>query len=168
MKSFFYKNWVLFYILFFLLLGLLVYALFWKQQGRVVNNSHQIIKLEKALEDCKASNINKSDKNKPLDKEIVHCNSTVKSGGQGISSTIHDLGDMSGEVIVQYDMFDIPDKITVTIDNKIVASTQNLVSGVGSLSFYYNSSNNSSKYCLIEVSAPGAQTSWKYKINCPN
>ena len=96
MKDFFYKNWVLFYVVFFFLLGILIHALLWEPS---CNNNQQIINdLNKQLNECQNNvPIIDTTSNKPT---VVGCNATVKSGGQGTTTTIHSLGNTGGKVIV--------------------------------------------------------------------
>ena len=91
-NRFWYKNWWLFYLLFFLLLGLFIYALLWHPR---YGNSYRVEQLEQQLRDCREKPTQESSK-------TVDYNATVKSGGQGHTITKHTLGDKAGKVIVEY------------------------------------------------------------------
>ena len=54
-KSFFNKYWLIFYVLFFFLIGLLEYSFF--MDSKKVNIEHRILYLSKKLEDCKRRNV---------------------------------------------------------------------------------------------------------------
>lgn len=164
MKNFFYKYWWLYYLLFFFLLGLLIYALLWSPNLSRYNNT--INDLNNKLEECK-------NKKTVIDSTItrvddtINCDETVKSGGQGTTTTQHELGNSSGKVVIEFDMKNIPDEIKVFYDNKLVASSSGLVSGYNKLEWYYQASNNTPTFCIVEISAPGANTAWDYVLGCP-
>ncbi|OXA72240.1 hypothetical protein B0A58_12915 [Flavobacterium branchiophilum NBRC 15030 = ATCC 35035] len=167
MKDFFYKYWWLYYLLFFFLLGILIYALMW--QPICVSNKDQILDLQKQLEDCRGT-IRKDSVVYIQDttqqkKQIIDCDATVKSGGQGETETIHSLGNKSGKVIIDFDMNSIPDEMIVYFNNQEVASTKGTVKGKGSLEFDFDAAKSSS--CIVIVKAPQNNTEWKYIVNCP-
>lgn len=163
MKDFFYKNWVLFYVVFFFLLGILIHALLWEPS---CNNNQQIINdLNKQLNECQNNvPIIDTTSNKPT---VVDCNATVKSGGQGKTTTIHSLGNTGGKVIVEYNMQTIPDQMTIYCNNEIVAESNGLVSGFGQISFDYTPKYGNANFCKVVVNAPQINTSWQYLVNCP-
>jgi hypothetical protein len=158
MNTFFYKNWWLYYLLIFLLLGVLVYALLWQP----IDQS-QIRMLTKQLEDCRQAAV--VEITPPM--ATVDCDARVNSGGQGLTLTKHILGNRSGTVILQYDMKTVPDELKLIYDDKIVAVTDGLVSGNGELVWQYASHSGQPDYCYVEVSAPLDNTVWEYLLNCP-
>ncbi|CAM3775130.1 hypothetical protein FLGE108171_14645 [Flavobacterium gelidilacus] len=160
MKDFFYKYWYLFYILFFLLLGILIYALFWEPNLDSYNK--KINDLNQRLIECENRVIIDTT---AVDQKIIDCDATVKSGGQGITENIHDLGNKKGKVIVEFDMNRIPDELIVYLDDKVVTSTNGLVSGRGYVEFNFDPTT--SKSCKIVVQAPQENTEWQYLVNCP-
>ena len=179
MKKFFYKNWALYYILFFLLIGLLIYALLW----RPINNcENQINDINKKLEDCKNRSCDSIRTINPdttkvirdttqvdtvkVDKTI-NCNATAKSGGQGITKTRHELGNRSGNVYIECNMLGQPDEINVFYDNKLVASSNGPVSYNNSLQFYYNAISGKPTYCIVKIIGKDSGTHWEYTLNCP-
>lgn len=155
MDRFFYKNWWLFYLLFFLLLGLLVYAILWN-----ANTNAEIASLKQQLNECQ----NSSDAN---NQKVINCDAVVNSGGKGVTRTKHVLGNQSGLVKVQYDMQNIPDQIRVLYDGDHVAGTDGLVHGEGILEWNYEAKAGKPDFCIVEMSAPGDQTVWEYLLNCP-
>lgn len=156
MNNFFYKNWWLFYLLFFLLLGFLVYALLWNSK-----HSAEIASLRQQLAQCQ----NIVDAN---NQDVINCDAVVTSGGQGNTRTKHILGNRSGVIRLQYDMQNIPDQIKVIYDGVEVAASDGLVSGAGILNWNYTAKLGKPDFCIIELSAPGADTIWEYLLNCPN
>ena len=168
MKDFFYKYWILFYVLFFILLGILIYALFW--QPNYDGFTNKINELNKQLIDCRNNktvidSISNEVENPSEKEEIIDCNETVQSGGQGTTENNHDLGTKPGKVIVEFDMNTIPDEMIIYLDDKEIANTNGLVSGGGYLKFNFDP--NKSKFCKIIVKAPQTNTEWKYLVNCP-
>lgn len=105
------------------------------------------------------------------------CNSENKSGGEGITLNIHNLGDQIGTVYINYDMQNVPDKIEVFYQNELVASTYDVqgnkdgyvggaagTSCCGTISFNYVKDRDD--FCKIVVSG-NDQTAWAYSISCP-
>ncbi|SKC08095.1 hypothetical protein SAMN05660841_04094 [Sphingobacterium nematocida] len=160
MNNFFYRNWWLYYLAFFLLLGALVYALLWKPIQNV-----QIKALTKQLEDCRQAT---AIAQKALPPKIVNCDARVNSGGPGYTRTKHMLGSTSGTVILQYHTQVVPDEVKLIYEDKVVATTGGLVSGPGQLSWNYIADTNKPNYCYVEVTAPHDNTIWEYIVNCPN
>lgn len=160
MKDFFYKYWFLFYTLFFLLLGILIYAIFW--QPNFDNYNKKINELNQRLIECENSVIIDTT---TANKKIIDCDAAVKSGGQGMTENTHDLGGKQGKVIVNFDMNRIPDELIVYLDGRAVTSTNGLVSGRGYVEFNFDPST--SKSCKVVVKAPQENTAWQYLVNCP-
>lgn len=167
MNSFFTKNWWLFYFLLFLMIGWLVYAILWQPKCELIyqesnGGNDQVEQLQRELEDCIN---NENNQNKSSSK--VNCNAEVKSGGQGETTTTHELGSQKGNVVILYDMDNVPDQMNVFYNNKLVASTKRLVSNEGSLSFNYNPGKGDPTFCIVELSAPQEGTLWEYLLKCP-
>lgn len=167
MKDFFYKYWWLYYLLFFFLLGILIYALMW--QPNSFSNNNQILDLQKQLDNCrgtirKDSVVYIKDTTQQIN-QIIDCDATVNSGGQGETETIHSLGNKSGKVIIDFDMNSIPDEMIVYFNNQEVAATNGSVKGAGALEFQFDASKGDS--CKVIVKAPQNNTEWKYIVNCP-
>ena len=90
-----------------------------------------------------------------------------KSGGQGIETNYHSLGENPGMVTITYQMVNLPDRLDVYYDEVLVASTNGYVSGGGSLSFYYPAEKGKPTFCKVVLSAPKNGTVWSYHIGCP-
>ena len=97
----------------------------------------------------------------------VPCNEEVKSGGQGVTNTVHPLGPNPGLITIKYNMASIPDKLMVTHNGRVVATTADLVSGEGVLKLYYYPQPGEPQYCTVNVSAPQGGTVWQYSVGCP-
>ena len=155
-KKFWYRNWWLYYLLFFLLLGLLIYALLWTPR------------CEGAYTPPTASQISEpQEPQEPSPVEVVECNATVESGGQGRTVTRHALGSKAGRVVVEYEMYQRPDKLTIIYNGKVVATTGDVVSGYGSMGWDYPAQAGAPQECEVEVYAPEEDTKWDYQLNCP-
>ena len=169
MRSFFYKYWGLYYILFFLLLGLLIYALLWSPDLSRYNST--INELNSRLENCnkqvRDSQGTVIDTTTTKIDNTINCDATVQSGGQGETNTQHELGKISGVVTIEYDMKVLPDEINVYYDNVIVASSSGLVSGSNLMQFKYTAQAGKPTFCIVEISAPYDDTEWNYLLNCP-
>lgn len=114
-----------------------------------------------------------------IQAEVTPCNQQTVSGGDGVTSTKHTLGNKSGEVVIQYNMQNIPDKMEVFYENELVASTFSIPnnidgfvgnsitgsSGVGEIKFYYV--KEKVDYIEIIVTGSDANTAWEYLVKCP-
>ncbi len=132
--------------------------------------TNKINELNKQLIDCRNNktvidSISHGVENPSEKEEIIDCNETVQSGGQGTTENNHDLGTKPGKVIVEFDMNTIPDEMIIYLDDKEIANTNGLVSGGGYLEFNFDPTK--SKSCKIIVKAPQTNTEWKYLVNCP-
>ena len=109
--------------------------------------------------------------------KLIPCNTKSNSGGDGVTTNIHYLGIDEGNVIVYYDMDNIPDKLEVFYEGIRLVSTfevpgnengyvgkNNQGGETGRLTFYYKPVNDN--YCKIIVSG-GNGTSWSYTLGCP-
>jgi hypothetical protein len=106
--------------------------------------------------------------------KIQECNAKTNSGGEGITTTIHELGVKPGKVIIDFNTHNVPDKIEVFYENKLVASTNQIYgndngfvggsNGIGQLQFFY--SQNIDKFCTVVVTGNN-DTDWQYIVNCP-
>lgn len=105
------------------------------------------------------------------------CNTSIESGGAGITTNKHYLGNSPGTVVIRYDMKYIPDKLEVFYENQLVASTKDIPNNYngfvggdneagccGSLSFNYEP--NRDDFCIIRVSGLNS-TVWEYYVVCP-
>ena len=169
MRDFFYNNWILYYVLFFLLLGMLIYAFLWSPNLSVYNKS--INELNNKLKECADSPKNLDTIGASVDSvkvdNSINCDNNVKSGGQGVTSTQHDLGTQSGYVAIEYDMLRLPDEIKVIYDNVLVYSSNGLVSGTNKIGWSYEAKQGKPTFCIVKISAPYDGTNWSYLLNCP-
>jgi hypothetical protein len=97
--------------------------------------------------------------------EKVPCNAKTISGGFGVTPTLHSVGSKSGTILLNYEMYSIPDKLEVFYEGKLLFSTNGFVSGNKTESITYNYN----KETEIEVIVTGndAGTAWEYTVNCP-
>ena len=170
MRNFFYKYWVLYYVLFFLLIGLLIYALLWSPD--LSRYTKTINDLNNQLEDCNNRQLIDSvttviDTTTTKIDNTINCDATVNSGGQGETKTQHELGKSSGNVVIEYDMKQLPDEINVYYDNVVVATSSGLVSDTNTLQFKYTAKVGKPTYCIVKITAPYDNTEWSYLLNCP-
>jgi hypothetical protein len=169
MRDFFYKNWILYYILFFLLLGLLIYAILWTPNLTRYNNS--ISDLNNKLKQCNEDRVSIDTVGTYINPvkvdNSVNCDNNVKSGGQGVTTTHHELGNRSGYVAIEYDMLTVPDQIKVIYDNVLVYSSNGLVGGSNEIGWSYAAKSGKPTFCIVEISAPNEGTSWRYLLKCP-
>ncbi|MGO2358204.1 MAG: hypothetical protein ACTH6S_11685 [Mesonia sp.] len=109
----------------------------------------------------------------------INCNTETKSGGYGVTQTKHIMGAKPGKVLIKYNMDNIPDKLEVLYEGKVLTSTFEVYKnengyvgeimesgGKGSLSFDYQPINEES--VTVVVTGPNEKTSWSYIISCPN
>lgn len=55
--------------------------------------------------------------------QTMGCDVTRVSGGEGLTSTLHDMGDNPGNVIIEYDTYTVPDRIDIFYNGDWVAGT---------------------------------------------
>lgn len=89
------------------------------------------------------------------------CGKSTSSGGSGITTRTHDMGEWAGCFVLKYDMQRVPDKAEILHNGSVVATTGTLVSGRGQLTFRYPGNG------LLQVRMSGANgTAWSYGIEC--
>lgn len=96
----------------------------------------------------------------------TECNATNLAGGQGTDIKSVPLGTTSGLVRIVYDMYSIPDQITV--EYRGTTQTTGIVSGSGELSFMHTYKKGGNNSCTITMYAPNSGTAWQYVVNCPS
>ena len=167
-SAFCYRYWWLVWILF------LVYLIFWYilcfrspfvtcSQNAQINNGIDVI--SRRLDNCCDCSVVKKVQPPPDTKPCDYDESM--SGGKGYTEATHHLGSIPGIVVIDYNMQFIPDQLEVYYDDQLVSTTKKMVSGTGSLSFYYPAQPGKPTYCKIVMSAPKDGTSWGYHIGCP-
>lgn len=101
--------------------------------------------------------------------QTQECNDTTQSGGEGVTETRHLLGRTGPTLFVlDYETFDIPDKIEVVYQGLVVANTgyvgDDLDEGTGSITVLVPPGVDQS--VVVRVTGP-AGTDWDYTVNCP-
>ena len=101
-------------------------------------------------------------------ESVNPCGVATKSGGPGITNTIHSLGENYGVVTVNYNMVTVPDRMDIWFDanpatDLPTVTTGGPVSGIGSLTFNKFSTTST---CYIRITGPSG-TAWTYTVNCP-
>lgn len=87
-------------------------------------------------------------------------------GGSGVHEFVHDFGTTSGQVIIEYQMWNIADRMDIYYRGQKIASTDDFVSGEGALTFFYNPVAGDTNV-TIRVTSISDETSWVYLVNCP-
>lgn len=101
------------------------------------------------------------------------CNTDSKSGGQGVTETVHYLGPRRGRVSLSYENKSIPDQIQVFRGSRTLATTDGFVSGNGTIAFDWNpppGAPGSELTVRVVVSGgqgPRGTTEWAYRLACP-
>jgi len=95
------------------------------------------------------------------------------SGGQGEQIDTYPLasewlGAIPGWVRLDYEMFTIPDRAQLIYDGQVVADTGGLVSGKGSLYWYYPASAGRPTTIDVRIYAPNSGTGWVYTFYGPD
>ncbi len=96
----------------------------------------------------------------------VPCDAQNFAGGQGTDIRQVNLGTIEGTVTIEYQMYSIPDKMTVTYRGN--SQTTGLTSGTGSISFVHAVEQGQSNQVTITMSAPNSGTAWNYQVVCPS
>ncbi|WP_280408334.1 hypothetical protein [Nocardia brasiliensis] len=97
------------------------------------------------------------------------CNQSTKSGGAGVTDTMHELG-RGGPLsfVLAYETYDIPDKIDVFYQGALVRTTgyvgDHLNQGTGSITVGLPA--GSAPAVMVRVPGPNG-TKWDYTVRCP-
>ncbi|QIS04191.1 hypothetical protein F5X71_19300 [Nocardia brasiliensis] len=97
------------------------------------------------------------------------CNQSTKSGGAGVTDTLHEIG-RSGPVsfVVSYETYNIPDKIDVFYQGALVRTTgyvgDDTNEGTGSITVGLPAGTATA--VLVRVTGPNG-TKWDYTVRCP-
>ncbi|GGF15592.1 hypothetical protein GCM10007298_09500 [Williamsia phyllosphaerae] len=100
---------------------------------------------------------------------VQQCNESTKSGGDGVTDTIHQLG-RSGPTsfVLRYETYDVPDRIEVLYQGGRVADTgfvgDETNEGTGSITVRLPAGLAQS--VLVRVTG-GTGTVWDYTVGCP-
>ena len=98
---------------------------------------------------------------------VTQCPTNQSSGGQGFTSFSVDLFKTSGTIEVSYQMYIVPDELTIYYEGNTIFSTGGLVSGGSSNSVTYGSPTSTSTVVTVEVNAPNSGTQWVVSVTCP-
>ncbi|MFZ4796763.1 MAG: YfaP family protein [Bacteroidia bacterium] len=116
----------------------------------------------------------------------IACGTQLNSGGEGVTSTIHKMGNTAGVVIIDYETYTVPDRIDIFYNGVWVAGTGPNPGPSGAIPPLANCSNptagyigGNGKFCFnydpetdgdeVEVVVSGCVrggTAWKYSIGC--
>ena len=86
-------------------------------------------------------------------------------GGSGVHESHHNFEGVSGPVVLDYQMWNISDKLDVFYEGTRVATTGGYVAGVGQLR--WNHVHNQSMSIVVAVTSSSDETSWVYLLTCP-
>ncbi|KAL3761167.1 hypothetical protein ACHAWU_000262 [Discostella pseudostelligera] len=96
---------------------------------------------------------------------IAKCPTTQESGGQGTTVLKIDMLRTSGTFPFWYEMYGIPDQLTIEYEGQVIFDTGGLVSGYLSSSASFN---GSSKIITVTINAPLDGTAWDVYVGCPS
>ncbi len=190
-----FRYWWFNYILLLLVIGLFIWFWPWNRAEKQPVCDEQkrlddmMLLINAHLNDC-CSCFDVEDSTILLDsippQNISQCNATMNSGGEGITTTRVQLGNVSGYVKIQFEMAYVPDKLEVFYEGKVFCSTRDIAgnqsgfvgdawhNGDGDLTFYYQPKTDD--YVVVVVTGgdsnlgPGMEnktTQWAYGISCP-
>ncbi|SUB47474.1 hypothetical protein [Nocardia brasiliensis] len=97
------------------------------------------------------------------------CNQSTKSGGAGVTDTMHELG-RGGPLsfVLAYETYDVPDKIDVFYQGALVRTTgyvgDHLNQGTGSITVGLPAGTATA--VMVRVTGPNG-TKWDYTVRCP-
>lgn len=103
----------------------------------------------------------------PVDPAPCHGVSIPTWGqGLGVQETYHNMGEDPGQVVIEYQFFNQPDRMDVFYRGDVVATTGAYVAGEGTLDFNYNPVAGVYDI-LIRVESASSGTSYVYRAFCP-
>lgn len=97
----------------------------------------------------------------------TQCPTNQRSGGQGFTSFTVDLMKTQGMFEVFYEMYTVPDELTIYYEGSTVFTTGGLVSGSRTLQVSYGSAMSTSTVVTVEINAPRSGTAWIVAVSCP-
>ena len=95
---------------------------------------------------------------------IAQCPSTQRSGGQGLTVLKIDMLRPSGTFPVSYEMYTVPDGLSIEYEGNIIFSTGGLVSGSSSANVNFD---GTSTIVTVTIDAPLDGTAWDVFVGCP-
>ncbi len=109
------------------------------------------------------------DGSEEVNEVILDCGTESLSGGKGTTIKVYDLKQEKGTFKLEYQMFNLPDKITVyegdvsdIANNKILYETPTPVSNYNSAKIKFEK-----RFVTVKIVGKQSQTEWKYQVNCP-
>lgn len=96
------------------------------------------------------------------------CGVTLVSGGVGDTTNTHYLGTTPGWVRLDYEMYTVQDQAQLIYDGEIIDDTGGVVSGQGSLYFFYLATPGKPRSIDVRIFAPDPITQWNYVLRCPD
>jgi len=93
----------------------------------------------------------------------VPCNLQTNSGGEGVTTTVHELGATSGTFEFVYDAYGIPDQFDIYYEGNLIYTTGGAVSGSATVPVSYSGTATS---ITVVVTGPSG-TAWDYVVSCP-
>ena len=91
------------------------------------------------------------------------CNASTQSGGEGVTRTVHELGQPSGTFNFTYEAFSVPDQFDVYYEGQLIFTTGGPVSGGDTVPITY--SGTATTVEVVVTGPPG--TLWNYVVACP-
>lgn len=100
--------------------------------------------------------------------EPAPCMGTFEPNGGGgrFTEVVHQMGPNAGNVRIEYQMWNIRDKLSVFQGNTMIASTDGFVSGEGHIDFAYTPQGTNT-LVIVRIESESDSTAWKYLVNCP-
>ncbi|ALA07171.1 putative major virion structural protein [Brevibacillus phage SecTim467] len=102
----------------------------------------------------------------PPPPNTLQCGHLNDTGGGRITEKYHEMGDKSGSVRIDYDMYGYPDRIDVFYQSQLLASSNGYVVNKGQVNFSYAPVGGVTQIKVI-ISSDSDGTSWEYMVNCP-
>lgn len=91
------------------------------------------------------------------------CEELQQSGGQGTFSYAINLEADAGSFDLYYQMYSIPDGMTIIVGTNTVFTTNGLVSGSKTVTVQYTGGDTA----FVNMYAPNSGTAWDFEIGCP-
>lgn len=116
---------------------------------------------------CPTSQPDDDDPGSPNNPEPCHAVIQPTWGsGVGVQETYHELGNTSGNLTIEYQMFDQPDKLSVWYKGVRLGGTAGYVSGEGYFQVHY-ASDGVVTSVVVRVESQEQGTSYIYRMYCP-
>ncbi|MCD7910933.1 hypothetical protein KC480_05260 [Bacillus velezensis] len=102
------------------------------------------------------------------DSQVIYCSETVTAGSKYGKFKI-DLGNTATKMAIKYNMYTVPDKLDVYYKNKLIATTNDRVSGSGVIEFDYSPDADETSVTILinDKEDVSAGTDWSFSVGCP-